>query len=569
MALGTARFVMVFAFLSLLTAAMPGRLVADDWRPVSPDDLALKDNPKQPGADAMVIYRQVDVDAKNASVLNYLQIKIFTAAGVKSQSDIELPYNRAQESIQSVRARTIQPDGTIAEFNGQTFDREIVKGQGIKYLAKTFTVPDVHPGSIIEYRYREQYDDNYYWSIEWAVQHDLYTREARFSIKPDTSSYAPSLLYRIYNLPASIKPQNQGNGVYILDVQDVQGIEREDLMPPSSVLEAKVKFYYRSLSEPAHETTTEYWNRVAKGWNGQVDKFVDKKKQMEDAVSQIVAATDSPEQKLQKIYARSLQIRNLSYESDKSEKEEKQESIKPNDNVDDVLKHGYGNGTDINWLLIAMARAAGFDAADLRVASRSEYLFEPDQQASEELNEELVWVHAGSKDYYLDPGAHFYGFAQLPWEETGVGGIRVTKDGGQIISTPPPSGSDNTIVRRADIQVDSSLAMSGTLKVDFTGQDAATIRMEERDEDESGRKKALGDEIRDWFPVGGTFEVSSISNWEDVEKPLHVEGAFTVPSASSGTFQRLLLPVEIFPATEFGSFQPQKRVNPIYIFLSV
>jgi hypothetical protein len=49
-----------------------------------------------------------------------------------------------------------------------------------------------------------------------------------------------------------------------------------------------------------------------------------------------------------------------------------------------------------------------------------------------------------------------------------------------------------------------------------------------------------------------------------VEKPLHVEGTFTIASPAAAPFQRLLLPLEIFQATEFSSFQTQKRVNPIY-----
>jgi hypothetical protein len=565
MASQTVSRVALFAVISLLQLAIPGRpAFADDWRPVSPDDLALKDNPKQPGADAMVLYRQVDVDAKNASVNNYFQIKIFTAAGVKDQADVELSYDKAQESIQGVRARTIQPDGTITEFTGQTFDKEIVKGHGIKYLAKTFTIPNVHPGAVIEYRYRQQYDDNYYWNLQWVVQHDLYTRDARFSIKPDTSSYALELLYRLYNLPDTIKPQKQGNGIYTLEVQEIQGIESEDLMPPAAVLESKVEFFYHSPDVPEHETTAQYWNRIGKKWDGELERFVNKKKELGDEVSHIVANSDSPEQKLQKIYARTLQIRNLDFEEEKSDKEAKQENIKPNDNADDVLKHGYGHEMEINWLLIGLARAAGFDAAEVRVAPRSDSLFAPDRQASEELTDDLVWVHAGAKEYYLDAGARYYAFGQLPWSETEVAGVRVTKDGAQIVTTPDPVGTDNTIARQADVQVDNSLGMTGTIKVDFTGEDAATLRRDDRSEDESGRKTSLGDEIKSWLPLGATFEVTSIANWDDVEKPLHVEGSFTVPSSAATSFQRLLLPLEIFQTTEFSSFQSEKRVNAIY-----
>lgn len=64
-----------------LASPLPAQ--ADDWLPVQRDDLALKDNPKQPGADAMVLYRQVDVDEPSSSVTEYVRIKIFTQEGAK------------------------------------------------------------------------------------------------------------------------------------------------------------------------------------------------------------------------------------------------------------------------------------------------------------------------------------------------------------------------------------------------------------------------------------------------------------------------------------------------------
>ena len=46
-------------FVCFLALAKPVRVSAgDDWQPISPDDLALKDNPKSPGADAMILYRE-------------------------------------------------------------------------------------------------------------------------------------------------------------------------------------------------------------------------------------------------------------------------------------------------------------------------------------------------------------------------------------------------------------------------------------------------------------------------------------------------------------------------------
>src|ERR1700690_1530423 len=90
-------------FLGLALAAMLIFLIvphsmhaADEWLPISPEDLALKDNPKSPGADAMILYRESVVSAKDLHKVGdfdeeYFRIKIFTAAG-KDRANVEVPY---------------------------------------------------------------------------------------------------------------------------------------------------------------------------------------------------------------------------------------------------------------------------------------------------------------------------------------------------------------------------------------------------------------------------------------------------------------------------------------------
>ena len=79
-----------------------------------------------------------------------------------------------------------------------------------------------------------------------------------------------------------------------------------------------------------------------------VDKFLNKKSALQADVAHTVNADDPPDVKLRKIYARVQKIRNLSIEDAKSEKEEKHEQLKPNNNVEDVLKHNYGSGDELN-----------------------------------------------------------------------------------------------------------------------------------------------------------------------------------------------------------------------------
>src|ERR1051325_6670146 len=96
---------------------------------------------------------------------------------------------------------------------------------------------------------------------------------------------------------------------------------------------------------------------------------------MEQDVAQIVSANDTPEVKLQKIYARVQQLRNTSYEIEKTEQEQKREKQKDASNVEDLWKLGYGNATDLTWLFLGLARAAGFDAYGVWVSDRQNYFF--------------------------------------------------------------------------------------------------------------------------------------------------------------------------------------------------
>ncbi len=111
---------------------------------------------------------------------------------------------------------------------------------------------------------------------------------------------------------------------------------------------------------------------------------------MEQAVAETVAAGDAPEVKLQKIYARVQKLRNTSYEGEKTDQELKREKQKAANNVEDVWKHGYGNGRQITWLFLGLARAAGFEAAPVLFSKRDETFFNNAVMNPRALNDNAV-----------------------------------------------------------------------------------------------------------------------------------------------------------------------------------
>ena len=84
----------------------------------------------------------------------------------------------------NLRARTIRPNGSIVEFAGQSFDKELVKARGHKYLAKTLTLPEVQVGSIIEYSYTINFPASLIFDSHWILNDELFHEESTVLIEP-------------------------------------------------------------------------------------------------------------------------------------------------------------------------------------------------------------------------------------------------------------------------------------------------------------------------------------------------------------------------------------------------
>lgn len=279
-------------------------------------------------------------------------------------------------------------------------------------------------------------------------------------------------------------------------------------------------------------------------------------------VAQSTEPSDSAEVKLRKLYTRVQAIRNLAYE-DHTTEEWKREKLKKNNNVEDVLSHNYGYSREINDVFIGLVRAAGYEANQILLAPRDERRFMPDLQDVSELDDDIVHVKANGHEFFLDPAAKFYPFGLLPWDETGVPGLLVNKDGGNFIQVPAPKSSDAVLERHASLQLQTDGSLSGTLEVDFTGIHASIEREQERADDEMARKKDIADTVKYWLPSTAKFEITKMSGW-DGSGPLVVTGTVTIPGFASSVGHRILLPFTPFVAPEPRSFESASRVNVIY-----
>jgi hypothetical protein len=549
-------FLLVCICCAYFLARAPMSVNADDWQPISPAELQMTSVAEAPGAPAVYLYRQVDRDDNANHQYNYLRIKILTEEGRK-YANVEIPFFNGNEDVHSIKARTIRPDGTIANFEGKPTDKMIVKAKGIKYMAKVIVLPDVQVGSIIEYHYMNQLKEHWVFESHWIISQELFTKYAKFSLKP--YEYFP-VRFSWQGLPPGVAPKNE-RGVVHLEANNIAAFQTEDYMPPQNELKSRVGFVY---SEESESQADKFWKKESKKENSEVEGFIGKRKAMEQAVAQIVSPSDAPEVKLQKIYARVQQLRNTGFEVETTEQEKKRNKEKAIKNVEDVWKSGSGTGGEITWLYLALVRAAGLEAYPVLVSRRNEYFFTPQTMDPHRLNDNVVLVKLNGKDTFYDPGTAYTPFGILPWPETAVQGLRLDKDGGAWVTTSLPDSSVSNIVRKADLRMTDHGGLEGKVTVTFSGLEALEMRMELRNEDETTRTKYIEDVVREFIPVGIDVDLQNKPDWSSSSPTLVGEFEIKVQGWASAAGHRALIPVGLFGAPEKHVFEHAARVHPIY-----
>jgi hypothetical protein len=549
-----------------LVTSYPQPVSAQGFQPVSAEELKLTGDPQAPGAPAIILFRQVDRDdrGRTAHENDYFRIKILTEEGRK-YADIEIPYFQSSgNSLTNIRARTIRPDGSISNYEGKVFEKSIVKAKGVKYMAKTFTLPDVQVGSVIEYYYTQDLSENVIFDSHWILSQELFTKNASFSLKPYTSDYSPiSVRWSWQRLPSGTEPPKEGQDhVVRLQAHDIPAFRTEDYMPPENELKARVDFTYSN--EMPEKDANDFWKKRGKTLNSGVESFIGKRKAMDQAVAQIVSPSDSPEVKLQKIYARVQQIRNTSYEVQKTQQERSREKEKDVSNVEDVWKRGYGDGVQLTWLFLALSRSAGLDAYPVIASDRRNYFFSPVAMDPSKLDANVVLVKLNGKDLYFDPGAAFTPFGMLEWSEAGVPGLRLDKDGGAWIHTTLPESSESRIEHKATLTLSETGDLEGELTITFVGLEAMKRRVQERNEDEAARRKFLEDEAKEDIPAGSDIDLTNKPDWGSSSMSMVAEYKLKIPGWAAGAGRRAMLPIGIFSAPEKHVFEHTERVHPIY-----
>jgi len=521
----------------------------------TPAELAMKSVESAPGAQAVVLqwdHRQDDFANWESE---YVRIKVFDREAAK-YGDIELQYLPQYTWIKDLQARTIHADGTIVPFNGKSYDKLIVKASGVKVMARTFSLPDIQPGSILEYYYVRAWNPDRLASSRWVVQREIPIVKETLWLKPYTKVYSSFFTYQ--GLPAGKMPTKVGDH-FELVLDNMPAYDDEPYSPPALNEKARVDFLY-TLGDTDPE---KYWKKTGDDFTEVVENFIGKPKGVQAETMKVIGDAATEEEKLKRIYARVQQIRNLSYEPEKTEKEANREKLRDNRNAEDVLSNGYGWRSEINRLFVAMARAAGLTANVVRAASRDELFFAREIPDNSQLDTELTVAMIDGKERFLDPATPFAPFGAMRWEVTATAGMKLVKKASAFVDIPHLVPAQALLTRTADLQIDGDV-VKGTVKITYNGERALVRRLAGRNDDEAKNKKTMEDDAKSWLPEGSTVKLKSYGPLKGSDEPLVAELDVEMPNLGSFAGSRVLLPLSIFSESAKNPFSVEKRKHNMY-----
>ncbi len=555
-----------------LTLAAP--FLHAQWTPPTPEELSMTSQPEVPGAPAVYLFREETTDDRLHVFTIYIRLKVLTEGG-KEFANVELPYSTGagSRSVQDIQGRTIHPDGAILPFTGKPYQKLIQKTRNYSFMA----LPDVQVGSIIEYRYTLRYNDNILYSPQWYVQSDLWTRKGHYLWTPidlngninvtgdhgsrsSTISWTPILPagseVKQTRLPATNYARD-GQIQLELNVHDIPPAPSEDFMPPVLSFTYRVLFYYS-----AYRTPDEFWKNEGKFWSKTADKFIGPGPGVAAAVSEITSPAETQEQKLRKIYAAVMQLENTSFTRQHSSSEEKAQGFNEVRITDDIWARKRGSSDQLAGLFVALARAAGMKAYLIEVTDRDRHLFFKNYLSLGQLDDDLAIVNVDGKEQFFDPGTRFCPYQHLAWAHSMVQGLRQTDAGSEIAQTPRELYTFSRTQRVANLTMDQQGAVTGTIRMTYTGAPAMQWRQRSIAGDTTSLDRELRTSVERLVPRGMQVKLGSIEKLADYEQPLTVD--FEVKGElGSSTGKRLLLPADIFEANAKTTFPHEKRDIPV------
>ncbi len=556
--------VAALALLYLLT--LP--LSAVEWAPISESNLSLTEPRIQSDADAETVFYEVWLEDNMQGtmpqmvVTTYLRIKVYTDRGAEEHSTVDLTTTRRDARLTNVRGRTIKSNGEVIELeNAAVFERDVVKTGDRRVRTKSFSLPNVGAGDMIEYQWRAFYDNAWSNYQRLHFQGELPTWLIRYHVKPNAD--ANQIGYRMQsqkfnseNTPFEPEP----SGFYETHLENVPALEVEPYMPPEDQVRSWVLLFYTAKHDLDQE---KFWRNHGKEKYKEYALEIKVDGTVKAKAAELVAGAETDAERIERIRQYCVgDIRNVyhdRYGVTAEEREQLDERRRPSD----TIRSGMGTGTDVRTLFAALLQAAGFDARVALMSGRDDRFFNPGFLNPYFLNRSSVAVETGGEWRFYDPSLPYLPAGMLDWREEGVQALIIDDKESQFVMTPMTGPEQTSLTRVGKFRLDADGSLEGDVIAQFKGHFGIEKKTLYDGQTPEEQETTLLTALRRRNPGADVSDIR-IGNSDSIESPFSYRYKIRYPGYAARTGKRLFLQPSFFTKSESPAFPNAERTHDIY-----
>ena len=496
---------------------------------------------------------------------HYVRLKIFDEKGKDAAATIDIPFSE-KTSILNVAGRTIKADGTELELKKDSiYERDLVRAGKRRVRVKSFAMPGVEPGAIVEYRWRE---------IKFEPG-SLYIRaqfQREFPVQKVTYFFAPlSREYTTYQM--AIRPfhctlppfQPDRDGFQYFTLENMPAFHEEPMMPGEPNVRQWALVFY---SDQEKREPEKYWSNVGKEqYNRYLKPAMKANNEVKDVAATATAGAKTDEEKVLALiqYIRK-NLRDLfgSQVTDAERAQILKEMPKERyRTAAEVLKSGIGDSSELNTFFAAMANSVGLEVRPALIADREDIIFIPAMTDQYFLRNVDMAVNIGSNWKIYDVSARDLPANMLSWQEEGMQALLSDPKKPTFVAAPiaPPEASAR--VRKAKLTLTENGSIEGDIDLEYSGHSARERRSELEGDSDARRLEHFKDQLSKMYPDSEIADVR-IENASDPQKPLTMHYHLKLEGYAQRTGKRILLPPFFFQRGAAPVFSASERKFPIY-----
>jgi hypothetical protein len=454
-------------------------------------------------------------------------LEVFNLTGREKFSDLRIPYDKNEEQLEVLLARTYKGDGSAVDveekaINDVTPPELAEADMYANVLHRVLSFSSVDPGSVLVVRYKKEKEKAGHIEGVVLFQHDepMIQKELKIIIPQDKT-----LKPKIIGLKAEFKEESAGEQkIYSLTSVDSPQIKPEEWMPPLGEIASRVVF-----------STYADWTEACRNFRESFYSAVTPTEEVKKFTAPIIKGASGEAEKIRKIFffvAR--EIRSIRFAFGEGGYEVH--------SAETVLKNRYGDWKDKSGLLVAMLKAAGVEAYPVLVHSRA---IPPQEEIPtlKQFDAVLVVVPPrGSGDpLFLNPFADdsLYGYFQ---DGRGARGLAVKPDGVGFLSVRCLPGAESVLRNEIKAEIDAAGVIEGEISSELAGLFDNRARRELKDMTGKERDVFYGESINKVCEDGKQLE-NELTDPKDLTQKVRIRQKFSGPNF--GLFQGPIMLVYI------------------------